>query len=210
MSVVCLLVGVTVGYLLRGSTSSQPPASPAAVVQQQQPQKPLAMNGGVPQQPPSPEELKQMADKKVAPLLEQLNKNPKDADTLTKVGSFYFAAKQLDEATKYFERAAEARPTAAAYTNLANTQYFAGAGEKAIASLNRALQIDPKYAAALFNLGMAKWQVQGDAEGAIACWEKLRKTNLNEQQRAQVDKMIARAKEHEKMPAGKKTDKPAM
>jgi cytochrome c-type biogenesis protein CcmH/NrfG len=76
--------------------------------------------------------------------------------------------------------------------------------------LNRALQLDPKFASALFNLGMLKWQVQGDVKGAIASWEKLVKTNPNHPQVEQVKKMIARAKEHEKIPAGTKTDKPAM
>jgi cytochrome c-type biogenesis protein CcmH/NrfG len=57
---------------------------------------------------------------------------------------------------------------------------------------------------------MLKWQVRGDVKGAIASWEKLVKTNPNHPQVEQVKKMIARAKEHEKMPAGTKTDKPAM
>jgi cytochrome c-type biogenesis protein CcmH/NrfG len=154
--------------------------------------------------------MKMMADKKVAPLLEQLKNNPKDTDTLTKVGAFYMAAQQFSEATKYFERAADARPTAESLTNLANAQAYSGDGNKAIATLNHALQLDPKFASALFNLGMLKWQVQGDVKGAIASWEKLVKTNPNHPQVEQVKKMIARAKEHEKIPAGTKTDKPAM
>jgi cytochrome c-type biogenesis protein CcmH/NrfG len=151
-----------------------------------------------------------MADKQVAPLLEALKKQPKDADILIKVGSYYFAARQFDEAASYFEKAASVRPTADVLTKLANAQYYGGAGDKAMATLNRALQLDPKFANALYNLGMLKWQVQGDAKGAVESWEKLLKTNPNHPNRAQVERMIARAKEHEKMPAGTKTDKPAM
>jgi len=203
MSAVCLLVGVTVGYLYRGSTSSQPPAAPAAVVQQeaqQQAQMPPAMNGEVPQRPPSPDQLKQMADKKVAPLLEELNKNPKDTDMMIKIGTFYMAAQQFPEAQKYFQRAVDTKPTPDAWTKLSNSQFYCGEGEKALASLSKALAIDPKFANALYNQGMLKWRVQNDAKGAIASWEKLVKTNPNHPQIEQVKEMIGRAKEHEKMP----------
>ena len=216
VSVLCLLVGVTVGYLFRGSTAPRTTSASAPVSAQAQMgvTNPMgsAQAGGMQaaNAQPGPEQMKMMADKKVAPLLEQLKNSPKDADTLTKVGAFYMAAQQFNEATKYFERAADARPTAESLTNLANAQAYAGDGNHAIATLNRALQLDPKFASALFNLGMLKWQVQGDVKGAIASWEKLVKTNPNHPQVEQVKKMIARAKEHEKIPAGTKTDKPAM
>jgi cytochrome c-type biogenesis protein CcmH/NrfG len=216
MSVLCLLIGVTVGYLFRGSTTPQTTSASAPVSAQAQMGATNPMGGtqagGMPpaNAQPGPEQMKMMADKKVAPLLEQLKNNPKDADTLTKVGAFYMAAQQFNEAAKYFERAADARPTAESFTNLANAQAYSGAGDKAIDNLNHALQLDPKFASALFNLGMLKWQVRGDVKGAIASWEKLVKTNPNHPQVEQVKKMIARAKEHEKMPAGTKTDKPAM
>ena len=212
MSVLCLLVGVALGYLFRGSTATQTPsASAPAVTQPGNPMGSASPDGTqAPSTPPGPEQMKAMAEKKVAPLLEELAKNPNDTDTLTKVGSFYFAAHQFDDSAKYFEKAANVKPTAQAYTNLANAQFYGGAGDKAIASLHQALQIDPKYANALYNLGMLQWQVKGDAKGAIASWQTLLKTNPNHPGRAQVEKMIARAKEHEKMPAGAKTDKPAM
>ncbi len=206
MSVLCLLVGVTVGYLYRGSTASSSNAAPAAA----QAQMPTGNPGQNPQQPPGPEQLKQMADKQVAPLLEQLSKDPKNTDTMTKVGTYYLAARQFDEATKYFQMAVDAKPTADSLTKLSNAQYYSGQGDKAIETLNKALQIDPKFANALYNLGMMKWQVQGDVKGAIVSWEKLVKTNPNHPQIEQVKKMIARAKEHESMPLGTKTDKPAM
>jgi cytochrome c-type biogenesis protein CcmH/NrfG len=216
MSVLCLVVGVGLGYLFRGPAAS--PARSAFAPAVSQPQmgsgNPVAgaQPGGMPEMstPPGQEQMKAMADKKVAPLLEQLNKNPRDIDVLTKIGRFYFAAQQFDDAAKYFGKAADFKPTAEAITNLANAQAYGGAGDKAIATLNRALEVDPKYANALFNLGVLKWQVKGDLKGAIACWEKLLKTNPNNPHRVEIEKMIARAKEHEKIPAGTKTDKPAM
>jgi cytochrome c-type biogenesis protein CcmH/NrfG len=150
-----------------------------------------------------------MADKQVAPLLEKLTKHPKDAGTLIKVGAYYFIAGQFNDAAKYYEKAVEVKPTPDVLTKLSSAQYYGGAGDKAIASLNRALQIDPKFANALYNLGMLKRQLQGDTKGAIEAWEKLLKTNPNHPNRAQVERMIARVKEHQNMPTGTKTDKPA-
>jgi cytochrome c-type biogenesis protein CcmH/NrfG len=206
LSAICLLVGVTMGYLFRGSTAPQAPT--AAVQTQMQAGNPMGGAKATPT-PPTPEQLKQMADQQVAPLLEQLSQNPKDSATLTRIATYYLAARQFDESEKYFQMAVDVKPTADALTKLGTAQYIGGSSDKAIETFNKALQVDPKFANALYNLGMLKWQVQGDVKGAIACWEKLIKTNPNHPQRAQVEKMIARAKEHEKMPAGTKTHKPA-
>jgi cytochrome c-type biogenesis protein CcmH/NrfG len=215
MSVICLLVGVALGFLFRGSTTSQTPGAPAATTQMQAPDG--NSTGGVPaggmpaaNAEPGPDQMKAMAEKKVAPLLEELKQNPKDIDALTKVGTYYMAARQFDESQKYFQMAVDVKPTADSWTKLSSAQFYGGAGDKAIESLNKALDLDPKSPNALYNLGMLKWQVKGDLKGAIACWEKLVKTNPNHPQIDQVKKMIARAKEHEKMPANANTGKPAM
>lgn len=199
LSAICLLIGVTMGYLYRGSTAPQTSA-PAAV--QTQGIAPAA------NEQPTPEAMKRMAEKQVAPLLEQISKNPNDVDALAKVAHYYMAAGQFDEAAKYYDKAAEVKPTPAALTDLANAYYYAGSGDKAIETLNRALKLDPKFANALYNLGMLKWQVNGDTKGAIETWQKLLKTNLDAPRRAQVEKMIAKAKEHSKIPPGTKTEKP--
>lgn len=210
LSLVCLIVGVTVGYLFRGSTS--PKAADASISSTAQPG-----TGGAGALPPSaspdsvtPDALKRMTDKQVAPLLEQLKQNPNDVETLTKVAAYYFAGRQFEDSAKYYEMAANAKPSAEALTKLANAQYYGGSGDKAIETLNKALQLDPKFANALYNLGVIKWELKGDTKGAIASWETLLKTNPKHPGRAQVEKMIARAKEHDKLPAGKKGDKTPM
>jgi len=170
---------------------------------------PAGNPAGSPQQP-TPEDMKRMAEKQVAPLLEQLKQKPNDFDTLTKVAHYYLVAGQYDDAATYYQKAAEVKPTADGLTQLSIAYYNSGSGDKAIDALNRALKLDPKSANALFDLGMLKWQVQGDTKGAIACWEKLLKDNPNHPRRAEVEKMIARAKEHANVPPGTKTDKPAM
>jgi cytochrome c-type biogenesis protein CcmH/NrfG len=207
LSAICLLIGVAMGYLCQGSTARKPGSSapPAAV----QGQMPAAGPGAAAQ--PTPEEMKRMADKRVAPLLEQLKNNPNDTKTLAEVGQDYFVAKQFNDAATYFNKVVEIKPTAQAWTNVASAYYYGGAGEKAIEALNQALKIDPKFGNGLYNLGMLKWLVEGDTKGAIECWEKLLKTNPDASHRAQVEAMIARAKKHATEVAdAAKTGKPAM
>ena len=64
LSVICLLVGVAVGYLARGS------ASPQAGVGQVQASSAAAK--GAAAQTPTPEQMRQMAESQAAPLLAQL------------------------------------------------------------------------------------------------------------------------------------------
>jgi cytochrome c-type biogenesis protein CcmH/NrfG len=212
MAVLCLVVGIAVGYLFRSSNGAAPATQPTAV--QQQPEMPAqgmpgGMPGGMPQQPPTPEQMKSMADKKVAPLLDQLKQNPKDVDTLLKIGGFYMAAQQFDDARNYYQKAVDVKATTENLTHLANAEAMGGKGDEAMATLNKALQIDPKSANALYNLGMLKWQVKGDLNGAIACWETLVKTNPNHPQIEQVKQLIAQAKQHAKMTKGAKPAAPA-
>ena len=73
LSVICLMVGVAVGYLVRGSAPSENvlPASANAAGAMQQ----TSPAGGAPMQPSS-EQLRQMADTQAQPLLQQLQSDP--------------------------------------------------------------------------------------------------------------------------------------
>lgn len=194
LSAICLLIGISAGYLFRGSSATKvSAASTTAAVQQQMPP---AVNPAAPTQP-SPEDMKRMAEKQVAPLLEQLKKNPNDADTLANVGYYYMISSMYRDAAPYFEKSAQIKPTPRIYTGLANAQANSGSTDKAIDSLNHALKLDPKYADALFNLGVMKWRVNGDVKGAIACWETLIKTNPNHPQLDRVRQLIAHAKQEQ-------------
>jgi cytochrome c-type biogenesis protein CcmH/NrfG len=208
MAVVCLVAGIAVGYLFRGVAAS-PVARPTAVAEPSTAPTAPPMDAKGAQTPVTPQQLGQMGDKKVAPLLEEIQKNPRDSEAMLKAGSIYFATRQFDKATEYFEKSAQVKPTPDALTKLSNAYYYAGSPDKAINTLNQALKLDPNYANALFNLGMLKWQSQSDAKGAIECWQKLLRTNPNHPNRAMVEQAIARAKQHPKMSAGKADVEPA-
>ena len=160
-------------------------------------------------QPVTPEQLAHMADKQAEPLLAQLKTNPKDASVLLNVGNIYLAARQPKEAQSYYERSLAVKAADAnVLTQLATSYYNQGDSDKAMLTLQRALKVDPSFANALFNLGWIKWREKADAKGAIILWEKLLKSNPDHPKRAQVEQLIAQAKQHLSMPEEKKSDQP--
>jgi cytochrome c-type biogenesis protein CcmH/NrfG len=143
---------------------------------------------------PTLQEMKQMADKQAAPLLEKLKTNLKDSATLAQVGAIYHATHQFKEAAEYYRRAAEADPkNVALRTKLAISLYREGDVDQAIDQLSQALKQDPKDADALFNLGFIKLQGKQDSKGAIAAWQRLLKSNpqMSEDRKAEVQKLMA-------------------
>lgn len=205
LSIVCLLLGVVTGYLLHAPAPANlnTPSSAAAQAPHMGPTQAMA-------EKVTQSQLKHMADKQAEPLLAQLQKNPSDPALLAQIGKVYAYAREFDTSADYYERSVKIKTDPRVLTNLSTVYHFAGNDAKAIDTINRALQVDPGYADALFNLGMLKWQVQSDPKAAIAAWQKLLKTNPNHPKRAEVEQMIARAKQHMNLAAGGKTSKPAL
>lgn len=211
LAIICLLVGIITGYLVH-----PPPPTKAATTQEMQ-----QIAGSAPsmvQVPPeqagpqqvAPEQLKQMADSQAAPLLEQLKTRPNDKALLEQVAANYFAAHQFETAAMYYERSVAVKADAKILTRLASAYYFTGDADKAIGALNRALLIDPKYADALFNLGMIQWRAKANPKAAVESWERLLKTNPNHPRREQVKEQIASVKRQMSIAPGTKTDRPGM
>jgi cytochrome c-type biogenesis protein CcmH/NrfG len=150
-----------------------------------------SMGGG---RMPTLEEMKQMADKQAAPLLEKLKSDPNNSTELMQVAAIYHETHQFKEAADYYAKAVEADPkNVAARTKLATSLYRCGDVDGAIAQLNRALGYDPNDANALFDLGMIRLQGKQDGQGALAAWQQLLKTNpqMSSERRAQVQKLMA-------------------
>src|SRR5271166_1389197 len=192
MAVICLAVGLAIGYLFRGSQS--PAAPPAANVQAST--QPSAPPGGMAGQMPTLEQMKQMADTKAAPLLEKLKGDPNNSDLLIQVGNLYQATHQFKEAAGYYDKALQVDPkNVAIRTQMASCLYYNGDVDGAISQLQQALHYDPKDANSLFNLGMIQWQGKQDSKGAVATWQLLLKSNpqLSAERKTVVQKMIADA-----------------
>ena len=196
MAVICLVVGLAIGYLFRGSQSPAPPPQPAANAQTAQaaPTNAQPAAGAMGGHMPSLEEMKQMADKKAAPLLEKLKGDPNNSDLLIQVGNIYKSTHQFKEAASYYDKALQIDPkNVAIRTEMASCLYYNGDVDGAISQLQQSLRVDPKDANSLFNLGMIKWQGKQDSKGALAAWQQLLKSNpqLSAERKATVQKLMA-------------------
>jgi cytochrome c-type biogenesis protein CcmH/NrfG len=194
MAVVCLLVGLLAGYLLRGSSSSSAavaavpaPATPAAA------QPAPAMGGNHPT--PTMEQMKQMADTMTAPLVAKLKSDPNNKKLILQIAGIYDKAHQFKEAANYYEKATRLDPKDVDSRNeMASCLYYSGDVDGAIAQLQQSLKTDPKNVNALFNLGMVRWKGKNDSKGAIVAWQQLLKANPNLDRKPVVEQMIAEAK----------------
>lgn len=187
MAFVCLMAGLVIGYLFRGSQSPASTPQPAANAQ---PAPAAAMSA----QMAGLEEMKQMADKKAAPLLEKLKSDPNNSDLLIQVAKIEAGTHQFKEAANYYNKALQVDPkNVAIRTEMASCMFYTGDVDGAISQLQVALHYDPNDVNSLFNLGMIKWQGKQDAQGALAAWQELLKSNpqLTPDRKATVQKLMA-------------------
>ena len=203
MAAICLTLGVVVGYLVHAPAVANSPA-PTSLAEA----APVA--AGTTGAMPSAQDLKRMANRQVAPFLEQLQNDPKNPELLAKIGSAYLAAQQYQSAQQYLQQSVDAKASPEILNELSFVQYSLGDIDKAINTLNRALQQDPKNAKLLFNLGMFEWHGKSDPKAAIVAWQAFLKANPKDPKRSQVEKMIAQARQHLNIAPGTKTEKPVM
>ena len=207
ISVICLLVGVAFGYLLRGS-APQGRTVNAAQAQIGGGGVSTEATSGAPQ--PTPLQLRQMADTQAQPLLAQLKSEPNNAELLYKIGNLYYDTQQYPDAVKYYESSLKIDPKATdVRTDLGTAYHLMGQPDRAISEYDEVLKVDSKHANALFNEGMVKWQDKMDLNGAVAAWKRLLETNPNYPQRGNVQRLIAQAEQHMSLQSGTKTDKAA-
>ncbi|MBZ5685995.1 MAG: tetratricopeptide repeat protein [Acidobacteriia bacterium] len=178
----CLVLGVALGYLFRGSASSVPQATAATQSTSVRPENTRAQAA---------------LQQSVAPLLEAVNRNPADYDALVKLGDLYYDGQQFPNAIQYYERALAIHPeNPDVRTDLGTAYWYSGNADKALAEMETSLKYKPGHPQTLFNLGWVKWQGKADAKGAVAAWQKLLTANPDYPQKQQVEQYIAKAKEH--------------
>ena len=193
MAVVCLLLGLAVGFLLRGSAAA--PVAQAAATTPAAPDLGPAQvpgMGGMPVGQPNTD----LVDKAVAPMLEALKLNPKDTAALTNIGNTYYDANIYDKAIRYYAEALKIAPkNVNVRTDMATAYWYLGDADHAVKELEKSLAQEPTHAQSLFNLGIVKWQGQKDPQAAIAAWQKLLQTNPNYPERQNVEQLIEHARD---------------
>jgi cytochrome c-type biogenesis protein CcmH/NrfG len=183
----CLLLGVALGYLFRGSASVTEQAAAATPTQQ---------GTGLRQQPTDAAAQAALAQA-AAPLIEAVNKDPKDFDSLVKLANLYYDGQQFPAAIQYYERALVIHPdNPDVRTDMGTAYWYTGNAEKALAAMEASLKYRPGHPQTLFNLGWVRWQGKQDPKGAIEAWQQLLKANPDYPEKQQVEQYIAKAKEH--------------
>ncbi len=196
MAAVCLLIGVLMGYLLRGSANPASQATPIAAGMQQPASAPPPDMGQ--QRMPTLDDMKGMADKQAEPLLVKLKTDPKNIDLLNKTALHYKTAHQFQEAIAYFQKALDIDPkNVPIRTDMASCMYYTGDVDGALAELDKSLTYDPKHPGTLMNIGIIKWRGKNDVNGAVAAWEKLLKLNPNLPQKDVIEHLITEAKQQQ-------------
>lgn len=199
LSVLCLVIGIVVGWLVRGSQA--PVASPAT-----NSQATAESAADVNSQNPTPQQLQHMADVQAAPMIEKLKTDPNNTGLLAGIGNIYYDAHSFPTAIDYYQRALKLEPSNANIrTDMATAYWYTGDSESAIAEFKKSLSYEPNKPNALFNLGIVEWQGKMDVNAAVEAWQKLLNTNPNYEGKDKVLQLIAEAKKH----AGVKPGTPA-
>jgi len=188
LAVFCLLLGVALGYLFRGSASTATAQAAASTTTQP---------GSVEVQQQPDANAQAVLTQAAAPLLEAVNKDPKDFDSYVKLGNLFYDGKEFPPAIQYYERALLIHPdNPDVRTDMGTAYWYMGNAEKALAAMETSLKYRPGHPQTLFNLGWVRWQGKQDPKGAIDAWQQLLKANPDYPQRQQVEQDIAKAKEH--------------
>jgi len=194
LCVICLLVGLAGGWLIRGSQASSAPVEHVSAASAQ-PENSSTQ--------PTPEQMRNMADKQAAPLIAQLKSDPTNAKLLAQIGNIYYDTQQYPVAIDYYQRTLQVTPKdASVRADMATAFWYTGNADTAIAEFHRALGDEPNKPNALFNLGVVQWQGKMDVRSALATWQKLLDTNPNYEGKAKVAELMEQVKKHSGMVPG--------
>ena len=191
LAVICLLVGIAGGWLIRGSQG------PAAVASETASASAPITNAEAGTQTPTPAQMQKMADTQAGPLIEKLKADPNNAGLLANIGNVYYDAQQFPTAIDYYQRALKVEPANAGIrTDMATAYWYTGNADTAIAEFQKSLSYEPNKANTLFNLGIVEWQGKMDIDKAVATWQKLLDTNPNFEGKDKVLELMAQVKKH--------------
>jgi cytochrome c-type biogenesis protein CcmH/NrfG len=197
LALVCLGIGLLMGWFLRGSGSSAAPTQtgrgPAPTM------APGTIPGSIPQgqsQPPL-----DMVNKQAESLLTAAKANPTQAGPLIELGNLYYDTQYYQQAVDYYAKALQLQPANVnVRTDMGTAYFYMGQNDRAIAEFEKSLKNNPTHPNTLFNMGIVKWQGKSDSNGAVAAWEKLLQTNPDYPEKQKVLDFISRAKQHGTMP----------
>lgn len=173
---VTLVIGITIGLLLRGSGFNAPSNATAAPV------------GGYLSSPTSSSTYAPSFDSStVEPLLHQLQSRPTDPALLAQIGNTYYDGHEYTKAVEYYQRSLKIRPgDVNVRTDMGTALWYGGDTDLALKQFEESLTYQPHHAQTLFNMGIVKWQGKHDSKGAFQVWERLLASNPDYSDRQKV------------------------
>lgn len=186
LAIITLLLGVAVGYLLRGSrTPEMARASGVSAAVSN------FADSGTSQQPSRAD----LTARIVEPLLQQLKIRPTDADLLVNIGNRYYDGQDYAKAVEYYQKALKQKPEdVSVRTDMATAMWYSGDANGAIKQFEQSLKFQHTHPQTLFNMGIVKWQGKRDGKGAIQVWERLLASNPNYPDRLKVQRLVDQVK----------------
>ena len=191
LGLVCLMAGLLIGYLFRGSSS--PLATGGQPVFNSPGQVPATGGSMAPVAgpPATAESLQPLA----APLLAAVRVDPRNVEALVQLGNLYYDHQVYPQAIEYYSRALELKPNDVnVRTDLGTAYWYSSLPQQAVKEYEKSLAINPSHPNTLFNMGIVRAQGLKDPAGAIAAWEKLLKTNPDYPEKQRVLNLIAQTK----------------
>ena len=147
-------------------------------------------NAGLPENHPPIDALN-----RISTLLQMSQNDLQNADLKIQLGNAYYDAGLYQEASQAYEDGIALKPQGPdVQTDLATCYHYLGQNDKALEILNKVLQQQPSFAPALFNKGIVLQKGKNDAQGAVAAWEELLRTNPSYPQRSELEQRIRQLK----------------
>ena len=115
---------------------------------------------------------------KVTALKSVAEREPSNAQPRVELANLYFDAERYDDAIKWYQDALKLSPADVnVSTDLGVSYYYTNQADKALLQLGRSLEIDPKHAKTLLNIGIVKAFGKQDLEGATKAWQQVVELN---------------------------------
>ena len=113
-------------------------------------------------------------DAKVTALKSVAERQPTNAQPRIDLANLYFDAERYDDAIKWYQDALKLAPNDVnVSTDLAVCYYYTNKADQALQQLNRSLEINPKHAKTLLNLGIVRAFGKQDLDGATKAWQQV-------------------------------------
>ena len=155
--VLILALGVTLGYVFRGTPSRTASASS------------FGANG-----PSAPSQSRTRTDVAIQPLLERLRQDPNNPQLLVNIGNQYYDNHDWSKAVEYYRQSLQVEPeNVDVRTDMGTAIWYGGDPQGAIREYGAVLKIRPDYPQTLFNMGIVEWQGVHDDRAALKSWQTL-------------------------------------